>query len=168
MKLTSNMIWDMAQAVAAKVDSSDAENLSKAELIKIDSRCCHLIETPSQYDGKDYDEDQTLDYFLTLVKFHKAARNAGYRVDREFTSKENLVYGIVNGIFVHDQLNENRITDIVFEDGCIQLKVIGYVTTSCLVAIGKAFGCESPDVHAEGENLFNIVFKNNVYENLNK
>ena len=89
MKLTSNQIWEMAQRVAVKLDGICVENMSKADLAKYDERCNALVEHPSQNDGKDYDENQTLDYFKTLVKFHMAAHDAGYKVEKWEEAKRN-------------------------------------------------------------------------------
>lgn len=79
MKLTAEQIWEMAVNMAAKMieenkTSDEVKSMSRDELAAIDSRCAELIEHPSKYDGKDYDENQELDYFRTLTAFHMAAQ----------------------------------------------------------------------------------------------
>lgn len=82
-KLSNEEKWNIAQQIAKQLpEDSDVKSMSKAELAKYDERCNLLVEHPSQNDGKDYDEDDTLDYFLTLVSFHYTAHSAGYKVNK--------------------------------------------------------------------------------------
>ena len=79
MKLTAEQIWGMAVNMAAKMidqnkTSDEVKSMSRDELAAIDSRCAELIENPSKHDGKDYDENQELDYFRTLVAFQMAVQ----------------------------------------------------------------------------------------------
>ena len=99
MKVTPEQVWEMAKNVAAHAieNGKDVTTLSRDELAAIDSRCENLIENPSQFDGKDYGETETLDYFVTLVKFHKAVmEDQKEKATREFS----LQAGEDNSIFV--------------------------------------------------------------------
>lgn len=95
MRLTPEMIWEMAKNVAAHVvaNEKDVMAMSRDELAAIDSRCENLIVNPSQFDGKDYDETEELDYFKTLVRFHVGQK---VKAAREFS----LQVGDDNSIFV--------------------------------------------------------------------
>ena len=73
-KLSPEERWNLAKQIAKQLpEGTDVKNMSKADLVKYDERCNLLVEKLSKYDGKDYDEDDTLDFFLTLVSFHVAA-----------------------------------------------------------------------------------------------
>ena len=88
----------MANNVAAQITKTgnNVTDMSRDELAAIDSRCANLIENPSQYDGKDYDETETLDYFKVLVKFHMAVIKKEGGKSRLFS----LQAGKPNSIFV--------------------------------------------------------------------
>jgi hypothetical protein len=82
-KLSNEEKWNISKQIAKQLPKgADVKNMSKADLAKYDERCNLLVEHLSQYDGKDYDENDTLDYFLTLLSFHVAARRDGYEVEQ--------------------------------------------------------------------------------------
>lgn len=170
MKLTSKQIWEMAQNVATKitVDADIMIGMTRDELTDIDSRCAGLVESPSQYDGKDYDETQTIDYFKTLVKFHMAARLAGYKVERDPENKEQMVAEIVNDILDKDNLDDTAVTNVFLDDGgnCIQITFTGAVEFPTIAAIGQAFGDPEPNVYGAGDNTIMLVISNEIRDEI--
>lgn len=168
MKLTSNQIWEMAQGVAVKLDGICVENMSKEDFAKYDERCNALVELPSQNDGKDYDEIQTLDYFKTLVKFHVAAHEAGYKVEPDGKDPSNIVKSLVEDILDKDNLDNTEVTDVQLDDNgnCIYVTFAGAVSASTIIAIGKEFGDDDPNVYSNGRNSIQLVFVNENHEEL--
>lgn len=168
MKLTSNQIWEMAQRVAVKLDGICVENLSKADLAKYDERCNALVEHPSQNDGKDYDENQTLDYFKALVKFHVAAHDAGYKVEPDEKDPANIVKSLAEDILDKDNLDDTEITNVELDDhgNCIYVTFVGAVSASTIIAIGQEFGDNDPNVYSVGKNTIQLVFVNENHKEL--
>jgi hypothetical protein len=88
MKLTKEEMWNMADSVATAMVQkgyclSDLDDIDKFEMgKKFDMRITEMPTTISQFDGKDYEEDDCFDYFKTLVKFKLAGKiNANISTD---------------------------------------------------------------------------------------
>ena len=163
MKLTSNQIWEMAQRVAVKLDGICVENMSKADLANYDERCNALVD-----DGRDCDENQTLDYFKTLVKFHAAAHDAGYKVEPDEKDPANIVKRLAEDILDEDNLDNTEVTNVEIDDhgNCIYVTFVGAVSASTIIAIGREFGDDDPNVYSVGKNTFQLVFVNENHKEL--
>lgn len=76
-KLSKEEMWQMAESIAKILKNegftpSSLSEIGKQEMAKYDERVNGMPATFSMFSGKDYDEDDTFDYFRVLVKFHLA------------------------------------------------------------------------------------------------
>lgn len=75
-KFSAEERWAMAKEIASKMREegfgiSDIEGMDKFEMSKrFDERVKDMPVSLSMFDGKDYDEDDTFEYFVSCVKFH--------------------------------------------------------------------------------------------------
>ena len=170
-KLSNEEKWNIAQQIAKQLpEGADVKNMSKADLAKYNERCNLLVEHPSQYDGKDYEEEETIDYFLTLVKFHVAAYKAGYKVERDENDHRNIVRNIVQPILDKDDLDGNEIIEVSVEDNgyIIEITFTGAVAASIIMAIGEEFGDNEPDVYGVGDDIIKVIVTNHKHQELHQ
>jgi hypothetical protein len=80
--------------------------------------------------------------------------------------KEKFVTDLVNEILGKDTMDDNVITGVSLQDSgnCIHITFSGGVSASTIIAIGEAFGDDSPNVFGEGENTISIVFCNEKFD----
>lgn len=166
MKLTPRQVWEMAQNVAAQMieEGKTVDNTDIYKLCELDSRCANLVDNPSQTD----DETQTLGYFQTLLRFHLAARAAGYKVERDPENKEQKVAEIVTEILDRDNLDDTAVIKAELDDHgqIISVTFTGAVEYSTIRAIGEAFGDPEPNVYpAEGCAIM-LIISNDSREDL--
>ena len=85
-----------------------------------------------------------------------------------WASEEDFVKEIVGNILEKEGFDENKITDVLIGNhgNCIHVTFTGTVTTRSIVAIGQAFGDNSPDVYALGKGVTKLVFVNDKFNKL--
>ena len=84
------------------------------------------------------------------------------------TGKEKAAADIVNAILEKDNQDDNRITDLLLDDGgqVMQVTFTGSVADSTIRAIGHEFGDEDPNVYSEGYNILRVIVFNDKHPEL--
>jgi len=80
--------------------------------------------------------------------------------------KKKFVTDIVNEILSNDDMDDNKIIDVLLDDkgNCIHITFSGGVSVEAIIAMGKAFGDDYPTIYGVSDNTMVIVIINNKYD----